>query len=243
VEPEILQIDPDEPFRFACDPQVPCFNACCRELNQFLTPYDILRLKTALGLSSGDFLRRFTRTHIGPQTGLPVVSLVPGDARRRTCPFLTRQGCRVYADRPASCRTYPLMRIVRRCRETGRVTEEFMLLKEPHCLGFEAAAQQTPREWIQNQGAGRYNRFNDLMMAVIRVKNRRSGHTPPGPQVLRHLRLALYDLDAFRLGLQSGGFSGRPEADPELLAAAIADDESLLKVGIQQAVGLLTEDR
>jgi Fe-S-cluster containining protein len=243
MEPEILQIDADQPFRFACDPQVPCFNACCRELNQFLTPYDILRLKKAIGLSSGDFLRRFTRTHIGPQTGLPVVSLVPGDPERRSCPFLTPQGCRVYADRPASCRTYPLMRILRRCRRTGRLSEEFMLLREPHCRGFEATASQTPREWIEHQGAIRYNRFNDLMMEVIRIKNRRSGGKTPSPQALRHLRLALYDLDAFRLGLQSGEFSPRIEGDAELLADAMSDDGSLLKVGYLQAIAVLSEDR
>jgi hypothetical protein len=43
-------IEPDEQFRFACSPGVACFNACCRDLNQSLFPYDILRLKKRLKL-------------------------------------------------------------------------------------------------------------------------------------------------------------------------------------------------
>ena len=35
----------DEAFRFACGPEVACFNDCCRDLFQALTPYDALRLK------------------------------------------------------------------------------------------------------------------------------------------------------------------------------------------------------
>lgn len=43
---KIIELSDDEPFYFDCQSRVPCFNACCRDLNQFLTPYDIDRLKT-----------------------------------------------------------------------------------------------------------------------------------------------------------------------------------------------------
>jgi len=236
---EITPIDADQSFRFACEPGVPCFNACCRDLNQFLTPYDILRLKNALGLPSRQFLKLYTRTHIGPQTGLPVVSLVPGDRRERTCPFLEPGGCRVYPDRPSSCRTYPLMRILRRDRQTGRLTEEFMLLKETHCLGFNAPKRQTPREWIREQGISRYNRFNDLMMEIIGMKGRRH----PGPlsrESTRRISAALYDLDGLRAELRQGKPPGDAGMDSELLSASMDDDEVLLKVGIRQVIALLS---
>ena len=106
-----------------------CFNECCRNLNQFLYPYDILRLKKKLGLTSGEFLERYTTQHIGPESGLPIVTLKTADAERLTCPFVTEKGCRVYSDRPASCRTYPLVRAIARNRGTGRVREHFMLIK------------------------------------------------------------------------------------------------------------------
>jgi hypothetical protein len=47
-------------FCFTCSPQVACFNACCRDLNQVLTPYDVLCLKEFLNMPSGDFLEAHT---------------------------------------------------------------------------------------------------------------------------------------------------------------------------------------
>ena len=73
-------------FLFLCSEQVACFNGCCRDLNQFLTPYDILRLKNRLGISSTLFLRQYTREHIGPGTGLPVVTLKIDRASGLICP-------------------------------------------------------------------------------------------------------------------------------------------------------------
>ncbi|MEZ4604032.1 MAG: YkgJ family cysteine cluster protein [Desulfobacterales bacterium] len=35
------------------------------------------------------------------------------------CPFVTADGCRVYQNRPSSCRMYPLIRVVRRARADG----------------------------------------------------------------------------------------------------------------------------
>jgi hypothetical protein len=188
---------PDEPFRFACSPGVACFNECCRDLNQFLYPYDILRLKKRLGLSSGEFLERYTTQHIGPESGLPIVALKTADVERFACPFVTENGCRVYPDRPSSCRIYPLVRAISRCRETGKITERFMLLNEPHCLGFNEPKEQTVRQWIKEQGIETDNPINDKLMEIISLKNR----LRPGPLDLksRHLfYVALYDLDNFR---------------------------------------------
>ncbi|MCK7503851.1 MAG: YkgJ family cysteine cluster protein [Desulfobacterales bacterium] len=120
--PRIIPIAVGDRFAFDCNPGVACFNACCRDLSQALTPYDVLRLTRGLGLRTGEFLRRYTACRIGPGSGLPVVSLVPGDPVERTCPFRAPSGCRVYRDRPSSCRTYPLMRAVRRDRATGRLS-------------------------------------------------------------------------------------------------------------------------
>ena len=75
MDAKIIPLAADTAFPFDCSPAVPCFNACCRDLNQALSPYDILRLKNKLGLSSGQFLKTHTLRHIGPETGLPVVSL------------------------------------------------------------------------------------------------------------------------------------------------------------------------
>ena len=227
----LTPIAPNEPFQFAGSPEVACFNECCRDLNQFLYPYDILRLKKRLALSSGQFLKRYTTQHVGPESGLPVVALKPADAERLTCPFVTPDGCRVYSDRPASCRMYPLARAISRNRETGRVSEHFMLLKEPHCLGFHAAKSQTAGQWLDDQQIRIYNHFNDQLLDIIRLKN----HLRPGPLDLtsRHqFYVALYDLDRFRSQLFKNKLYDQIEVDAQKLEAAKADDTALLEVAM-----------
>ena len=86
MEPKFIPLADDEPFCFCCSPAGPCFNACCRDLNQALAPYDILRLKNSLGLTSGRFLENFTNQHIGPESGLPVITLKPDQKTDRLVP-------------------------------------------------------------------------------------------------------------------------------------------------------------
>jgi Fe-S-cluster containining protein len=196
MQPTVAPLAKHQPFRFTCSPHVTCFNACCRNLNQALTPYDVLCLKQFLKMSSGDFLNRFTEESTGPGTGLPVVSLRFSDADDLACPFVTDAGCRVYAARPASCRTYPLARGVSRDRETGRLTEHWALIREPHCLGFENGHRQSVAGWVDDQQITDHNRMNDNMLELISLKNRfRPG--PLMPSEKKRIYTALYDLDAF----------------------------------------------
>ena len=227
----ITKIEVDEPFRFACSPAVACFNECCRDLNQFLYPYDILRLKNGLKLSSGKFLERYTTQHIGPESGLPIVAIKPTGAAGLTCPFVTEKGCSVYSDRPASCRTYPLMRAVSRDRKSGMVNEHFMLLKEPHCLGFDAANSQTVQQWINDQEVGIYNHFNDQMLEIIHLKNQQQA----GPLDLKSRHLfyeALYDLDRFKTRAFKTDLFDNLDVDPQKLVDANSDDTALLEVAM-----------
>ena len=193
----ITVISLSDRFYFKCTDTSACFNACCRDLNQFLTPYDILRMKRYLGMTSTDFLKRYCAKHIGPQSGLPVVTLKPPDPHELTCPFVTPSGCAIYPDRPSSCRMYPLVRMLSRSRETGEITKRYMILRESHCLGFEQENSQTVAEWILRQGLLPYNLHNDMLMESIQLKNQfRPG--PLKPDESRLFYLACYYLDNFR---------------------------------------------
>ena len=228
----LIPIMPEGKFRFACSPAVACFNECCRDLNQFLYPYDILRLKKRLGLSSGEFLERYTARHIGPESGLPIVALKAAETEQLTCPFVTENGCRVYADRPSSCRTYPLVRAISRCRQTGRITERFMLLKEPHCQGFNQPEQQTVRQWIKDQDIEIYNHINDRLMEIISLKSRlRPG--PLGVNSQQQFYTALYDLDRFRNQILNHHLPDKFDVPPQKLAASETDDAALLEVAME----------
>ena len=42
---EYPRLSPESKFRFSCHKGLSCFTQCCGDVNIFLTPYDVLRLK------------------------------------------------------------------------------------------------------------------------------------------------------------------------------------------------------
>ena len=232
MKEELTAIGLDEPFQFACHPGVPCFNECCQDLNQFLTPYDILRLKQNLSLTSTVFLEKWTLQHVGPETGLPVITLKPTRSSGGTCPFVTDVGCRVYNDRPGSCRMYPLARMISRSRENGAITEHYAVIREAHCRGFDQDGRQTVREWVAGQELTVYNEMNDLMMELISLKNQ----LKPGPMAIKDAQLfhlACYDIDRFRTAIFEKGLLGDALLPNALLDELRTDDGVLLRFGLQ----------
>ena len=241
-EEQLVPLGYDESFRFSCTRQVLCFNACCRDLNQFLTPYDILRLKGHLEISSEEFLAKYTMQHVGPQTGLPVVSLKGVPDRDWACPFVAPEGCSVYENRPSSCRSYPLTRLALRNRETGRIEEHYFLMKEPHCLGFDQPVRQSVAEWVEVQGLAPYNAENDRFMELISLKNQHR----PGPLDLaaQHLfSTAMYDLDRFRRQISEKDLLSSDPPDEDTLARIGTDDVALLHLAIGWVKKALFQDK
>ena len=231
-------LGPEDSFVFACHPQVTCFNQCCRDLNQFLTPYDILRLKNHLGLHSTDFLEQYTTGHNGPQTGLPVITLKVTGANNFICPFVSPKGCTVYENRPGSCRTYPLVRLASRDRNSGIKIERYYVLHESHCQGFESGKEWTAAEWVRNQGLEPFNQFNDLFMELIGLKTAAG----PGPLDLKGqqiFRLACYDLDRFRERLEQGTLAASEGMGEEILSKVQADETQLLHLAIRWVAHVL----
>lgn len=227
---EMIPVDLDDEMTFECSPDVSCFNDCCRDLNQALTPYDILRLKNNLNLTSDQFLKKYTSSHIGPESGLPVVTFKPDPATDHRCPFVNLEGCSVYPDRPASCRLYPLARAVARSRQTSGITEFFALIEEPHCMGFNRNTGQTIRAWLAGQDVALHNRMNDRFMEVLSLKNR----IMPGrldPVDAGRFYLACYDLDAFRRSIAEDGMPAGLDIPSDLADRLATDDTALLDFG------------
>ncbi|WP_242445301.1 YkgJ family cysteine cluster protein [Chromatium okenii] len=97
VMPEALQLN--SPLQFHCHPGISCFNACCKRADITLAPYDVLRLKRRLGLTSTEFIRQFTVPFQMDGDGLPGIKLKTDD--NGTCLQLAGDaGCGVYSDRP-----------------------------------------------------------------------------------------------------------------------------------------------
>lgn len=225
---DIQELSPHDTFRFACHPGISCFNRCCRDLNQFLTPYDILRLKNRLGVSSQQFLKEYTACHIGPRSGLPVVSLKMS-VEQPDCPFVSPAGCTVYEDRPGACRTYPLGRMAARKPGERACRESYFLIREPHCRGFQEAKEWTITEWKNNQHLDTYNEMNDLMMDLVSLQNQ-GGRKTLTKDEADLFCMTCYDLDRFKDFLRE---ENGPEAGQAARKAMEGDELALMRFGLE----------
>ena len=159
-------LQPADTFCFRCHPQAACFNQCCSDLRLELTPYDALRLRRALDIPARRLLLEYTEVGRDPQNGFPVVMLRMREDEQRTCPFVRESGCKVYADRPGACRSYPVGRGAE-FLGGGEIAEQFVLVREEHCLGLDDGPAWTAREWMKDQGMQEYIRYNDRYMSLI----------------------------------------------------------------------------
>lgn len=218
----------DDVFEFRCHPGVPCYNLCCYDVNLVLSPYDFLRLRRALGLSSREFLEKFADLYLGDVTQLPVIS-VRMNTHDFSCPFLRKEGCAVYADRPSSCRTYPLARFTGRDEE-GRPFEIYRIIRETHCKGHFEKRPITVRDWIKEQGLSPYYEFNDLFSEIVFARQHMD--RPLSADELDLVYLACYGLEDFKKRLEAGELKGS-SFTPEEIEKALKDEEELLRLGFR----------
>lgn len=222
----------EDEFRFACGPHVPCFTDCCRKLELLLTPFDVLRLRKRLALSSADFLDAHCRIRWKTAHGFPEVLLkmtAEGDQR---CPFVTPEGCSVYPDRPGACRIYPLGRASTKHPLDGTSREFYFTVREAHCRGFEEPANWLVREWLTDQGMHEYNRVNDLLMELY-LHRTRGKQVTLGPRHIQMFMMACYNPDRFRDFIFQSAFLTKFDILPDTVDALRDDDLSLLEFAFQ----------
>ncbi len=154
-------------FRFNCHKEIACFTDCCAKLRLILTPYDILRLKNRLGMSSTQFLEKFTETLIDNNSRFPMVKLKMSGQEDGRCPFVTPDGCTIYEDRPIACRLYPVGNASAFAGSKTHTKEKFFLVQETHCLGFKEDREWTLDEWLSHEGVKEYNSINEPWMKIV----------------------------------------------------------------------------
>lgn len=225
------RLSASDSFTFSCHPGVSCFNKCCNDVNIFLTPYDILRLRKNLGISSSEFLEKYTLLPIEENLRHPVVMLKMDD-ESLNCPFVGPEGCSVYGDRPWACRMYPLG-IASPKDETESNGEEFyFLLNEEVCRGFEENKGKTwtVSGWMDDQGIVEYEEmgrlFKDISLHEFFTKAKAIE-----PVKLEMFYMACYDLDKFRDFLFDSTFFKRFEVDEDKKERMRYDDVELLRFG------------
>jgi Fe-S-cluster containining protein len=225
---EYPRLSPESKFRFSCHKGLSCFTQCCGDVNIFLTPYDVLRLKRALNLPSGEFLEEYTLPPILAGEKLPVVLLRMEDDERKSCPFVTSDGCSVYEDRPWSCRMYPLG--IASGKTAQRADGEefcFIVDDESSCSGLNEGNEWTVAEWWKDQGIDLYDQKNESYKEITLHERFREGKGLE-PAKSHMFYLACYDIDRFRGLLLESSFLSRFDVDDEIIEKIRTDDEALL---------------
>jgi uncharacterized protein len=223
-----VRLTPESRFKFRCHPGVPCFTECCGRTTIIITPYDILRLKERLGITSGEFLERYTRREEHDKSGLPLVVMDMPRFEGR-CPFVRPvSGCQVYSDRPATCRYYPV-------GQGTLITEEgldefYFLIKEKHCRGFEEDVQWTVQSWKEDQGADYYDEMNREWKAMM-LRRSSTGQPDMDERTKNLFYMVMYDLDQFRRFIFKSRFLEIFKVDDDTLQRIYEDDLELLKFG------------
>ncbi len=224
----IERIKTGESFTFECHPDVKCYTDCCRQLELALTPYDVLRLKNGLKISSKEFLERYVIIEQEENEVFPRLYLTMVDDGKASCVFVSDRGCTLYKDRPGACRAYPTGRAAIR-NENNQIEDFFVLLKEDHCFGFQEKQQQTADSYALDQELSIYNEFNDALIAILQHDKIRKGMSLTEKQTNEFV-LALYDLDTFKEKLLGGSFDTHlpPPQNKDL-----EDDEKFLLFTIE----------
>ncbi len=237
-----VRLGPHSKFRFKCHKEVTCYTKCCRDINIVLTPYDIIRLKGRLQLASEEFLRLYTVPRLLEKTDLPMVTLRMLDDDQKSCPFVRKDGCIVYEDRPTTCRYYPVGVASLSHKAEAGDEEFYFFVNEPHCLGFEEDQEWRVSEWRKDQGVDIHDEINagwtDL---VVRKRS-----FPPNLKLIEESKkmffLASYNVDQFRRFVFESSFLDRYEVDPETVAKIKTDETALLEFGLKWLKSVLYKD-
>jgi len=229
IPPGSARLGPDDTFQFACHRGVSCFNRCCGDVNIFLSPYDVLRMKTRLGMKSSDFLEQYALLPVQKDMKVPVVVLRMNKDEAKTCPFLTDSGCGIYSDRPWPCRMYPLGLAARKDTPDGwRGDRFYFLLQEEVCKGFDEPRQWTVRQWFDDQGIDEYETWGEQYKELTLHEYFETGKVL-SPEKMHMLFTACYDLDKFREFVFKSTLLKRFEVDEDFIEEMRYSDEGLLR--------------
>jgi Fe-S-cluster containining protein len=227
-----IPITPKDTFRFRCHSELTCFNQCCRNLNLFLYPYDVLRLRKCLNLTSDQLLDTHVDVVLREGNHFPDVLLKMADNESKTCPFLSDAGCRVYPDRPDTCRTFPVEHGMRFKNQPG--TSEIVSFFRPpdFCQGQHEEKAWTLEGWADDQKAVTYNRMTARWAEIKALFHK----DPWGPEGINGAKgkmafMAAYNIDRFREFVFESSFFKRYRVKKALVKKLRASDRQLLLFG------------
>lgn len=137
------------PFSYVCG----CCSRCCYHKGISLDPYEVLRLARHQGVSTTEFIERYTDS-----AGTQLAQREDG-----ACVFLGPGGCTVHADRPLVCRLYPLG------QHLAADDQETFSALEPHpATEGKYGREGTIGMYLESQGAAPYLEAARLYLTLFR---------------------------------------------------------------------------
>ena len=173
------KIEPDEAFGFRCT----LSGNCCRNMEIFINPYDVLRLAKALGTTTTEIIGSHLLFLENKEQGLrkPVL----GAAREGVCAFNLERKCSIHRDRPLSCRLFPIAR-----RE-----EEFLVQEADYCKGLLQDRRITLRDYLEGEEAGIYLELSGKYHRLLKEASASADLAKSDPWLLQLFYLVLFDYD------------------------------------------------
>ncbi|PID73384.1 MAG: hypothetical protein CSB33_03880 [Desulfobacterales bacterium] len=228
------RIGSGDTFFFRCYPGISCFNMCCRNLNLFLYPYDVMRLKNGLNMSSGEFLDRHTDVVLREGQYFPEVLLKMADNEAHTCPFVSGAGCTVYENRPDTCRFFPLDQGMLFPESGGAPEKLYWYRPFDFCQGRHERDEWTLDTWADDQDTRRYSRMT-ADWAELRGLFQSNPWGPDGPmeRAGKMAFMAAYNVDAFREFVFGSSFLKRYHIKPAIKKKLKKNDADLLAMGLE----------
>lgn len=223
--------DENHVIKFRCYKGIECYNACCSNIDIMLTPYDILRLKQRLGISSTEFLATYTYPFEFNKNSIAGVKYKPVEGGT-ACQFMVEEGCSVYEDRPTACRYYPVGLLSMRRADENFDTASYALVEEDHCKGHLEEREITIRDYRKEQELEDYDEHGrGWRQLILKMKSAGPSIGTLSSKSLQLFFMACYDLDRFREFVKSEGFSSTFDIDEATRKALYEDDLALLKFG------------
>jgi len=228
------KIEPQEKFNFRCYPEISCFNQCCRNLNLFIYPYDIIRLKQRLRISSDQFLDQYVDIVLRKTNYFPEVLLSMAENAQKTCPFLTSDGCTVYTDRPDACRTFPLEQGLYYDARTSSATPVYFFKPPDFCMGQHEKQQWSIETWTEDQKAVIYNQMTSHWSEVKRLFHDNPwGPAGPNGSLGKMAFMATYNIDRFRDFVFKSTMLKRYNIRKTTFKKINKDDTALMRFGFE----------
>jgi hypothetical protein len=152
----------------------------------------------------------------------------------RTCPFLAPIGCRVYTDRPDTCRTFPVEHGLRYDSRSGRNEPVHFFRPPAFCLGPGEDAEWTTESWAKDQEAVTYNKMTARWAKIRQLfqKDPWGSEGPEGPKA-RMAFMAAYNIDRFREFVFDSSFLERFKIKSVTVKKIRTDDTELLRIGFE----------